>query len=237
MNSTLINQILEILRIVILGLGTILAVRTTKFLVHQENVEHLHRVKRNVIVWLMWGMMFLFLSSLTREIFPLLKISSNWTEGILIFHYLLFIIALTHFWKSSSKVHHLNSKDKWFFLGIVGMVLLWLIYLEFELVLPNSSQPTFSILSPLIISLMFVLSYPIHVRIRAGLIDRSLGYISTGVFLFFLGYMLQAYLSSKSDLPSILTVIPNLFYLLSAGYYLVGFKVGRRKFVSNLRKL
>lgn len=233
MEIEIITQILEGLKSAVLIIGLFLSFRAVKVLVQYESTERMHYIKKNVFVWLMWGMLFLVIATLGKNISLTFGGEFILWEVFLILHYLFFIFALVYFWKSSGQLHQISSREKIFLVGVVCLVLVGVVYLLSYVVLSHSAENlverTLNWLYPIMISLMFISTYAVHSRVRAKLINRSLGYISNGIFLYFLGYLLYVYMHFGESKLSFLSIVYSGLFLLSAGYYLLGFLVAKKR--------
>jgi|GEM_PF-2441176 len=234
MNTELITQILEGLRSVTLLFALFFALFTVKTLMHKESSHIAHGIKRKVFLWLMWGTFFLMAGVLLHYLSLTFNYSWEWVELLFILHYFFFLVAFAYFWNSSGKFHQLNHRDRWFFLGFVVLVLMATTYLLWGVVLPGldqviSIENILNVLYPLFLALILVLTYSVHARVKAGLIDRSLWYIANGVFIYFIGYYLYTFTNFKENAFTFLPVIYEGLFLLSSIYYLLGFAVARKK--------
>ncbi|MEK6938104.1 MAG: hypothetical protein AABX04_03595 [Nanoarchaeota archaeon] len=234
MEIEIITQILEGVRSALLLIGLFLSVKAVKALVQHESTERMHLIKKNVFVWLMWGMFFLVIATVGKNISLTVGATSLVGDGFLIVHYFFFLLAFSYFWKSSGKLHQLSQREKIFLVGVICLVLIGVVYLIYSLILPGETsgkglEKVLHWLYPIIVSILFLSTYSVRSRVRAKLIDRSLWYISNGVFFYFLGYICFSYVYfSGSKLPY-LPLIYTFLFIISAGYYVLGFLVARKK--------
>lgn len=233
--ATVIFQILDALNLVLLFIGVYTALRATKEIVsfghphHETNV-----IKKRIFPLLCWGIILL----LSGNIFHNLR--HTWGSSILSFlstiflwlSYILFIIGLGYFWYATKEMHHISTKERWFFAGMVGLVVMWNTHLLVKIIIPVLSAVTtlgkiVLVINPILISIMFILTFAVHPRIKAGVVDSSLGYISSGVFVYFLGFMLSQFSLGKETM--IILISSGILMLISSAYYWLGFVVARKK--------
>ncbi len=233
MDIELILQNLETLNLIVLFFGICAALKATKNL---SSFGHPHHetdiIKKKIFPLLCWGMIALFGGNWIRDMTRMF-----WGSDLLLMFsfigiwisYVLFITAFGYFWYATKEMHHISTKERWFFAGVVGLVIMWNAYL-FQAIIPALSlATTFSkivlIINPALISMMFILTFAVHPRIKAGVVDSSLGYISNGVFIYFIGAMLIQH-TPRTVIP---VIASGVLMLISSGYYWLGFVVARKK--------
>ena len=233
MEIEIVTQALEGIRSALLIIALFLGFKAAKALAQDESTDRIHLIKKNVFVWLMWGILFLVIANLGKNISLTLGTEFIWWDLFLIIHYFFFLFAFAYFWKSSGQLHHLSSRERLFLMGVICLVLVGVVYLLTYIILPHPPENVFErILNwfyPVITSLLFIFTYAVRSRVRAKLIDRSLWYISNGVFFYFLGYLLYVYVHLGESEWSFLPIVYTGLFLLSAGYYLLGFLVAKKK--------
>jgi hypothetical protein len=234
MEFSLITQVMEVLRLVILSISLIIAVLATRSLVQSESNDFFHQIKRKVFVWLMWGIFFLVIGSIGKYITDLQGKTVWIWEVFFLLYYLFFLISFIYFWKISGKVHQMNAKEKVLFLGVICLVVVILGWFFTTLILPaNFKQSNLIQIAPaaypLIISLLFLSTYVVHSRVRVKIIDRSLGYIASGIFVYFVGYLIYTYNYFSQSQWEFFPLIYVSLFLISSFYYLLGFLVAKNK--------
>jgi hypothetical protein len=154
--------------------------------------------------------------------------------------YLLGIIAFSYFWYRSAKFHKLRVIDSLFFSGVFAAILLWIYYL-FRASIINSAG-SLSLLGkivylvhPFAVSLIFLLTLIIHPAHKANVIRTPLWYLSSGVFAYFLGYMVMIYAFIRSA-PRLIAILYTVLFLLSAMYFALGFFAASKKFGQSNQK-
>ncbi len=204
----------------------------TKSLVSQQENDLNHLLKKKVFLLLMWGMFFLVIASLVKYFS---SAQGKLVGEILFFsYYLLFLIAFIYFWKGSATLHRITSREKILLLGMICLILVILGYFFTSLILPvgfnKVNLEKVNVAAQLLfISGLFLSTYVVHSRVRARIIDRSLSYISSGVFIYFVGYLIYTYVYFSNSSSKMLLLFYNILFLLSSGYYLLGFWVARKK--------
>ncbi len=235
MITELILQVIRVIGLAMLLCGIYAALKATKNIV---NFGHPHHetdiIKKRMFPLLCWGVICLFLGNLIQVITQFEENGSLSNSGTIILwlSYVLFIFALGYFWYATKEMHHISTKERWFFAGVVGLVILWSAYLFIQIILPFASALTTlekitSAISLILVSAMFILTFAIHPRIKAGVVDSSLGYISSGVFMYFLSFMLAQYGLGKENI--IIQFASTILILISSAYLWIGFVVARKK--------
>jgi hypothetical protein len=231
----IIISILDVLNLILLFIGVYAALRATKDIVdfghphHETNV-----IKKKIFPLLCWGMIFLLGGNLAQSGTQFLENNLLLILGTILIwlSYVLFIIGLGYFWYATKEIHHISTKERWFFAGVVGLVVIWNSYLFVKIIFPVLSMITtmgkiILIINPILITMMFILTFAVHPRIKAGVVDSSLGYISGGVFVYFLGFMLIQYTLITENI--IIVMISGILIIISSAYYWLGFVVARKK--------
>lgn len=233
--ATLTIQILEVLNLVLLFAAVYAALKATKEIVSFGHPHHeTDTIKKKIFPLLCWGIVLLFGGNLFKSVtlfwennfFSSISTIFSWLS------FLLFSFALGYFWYATKQMHHISTKERWFFAGMVGLIIIWNIYLLIQIIIPIiSTATTFNkivlIFNPILISVMFVLTFAVHPRIKAGVVDSSLGYISSGVFVYFMGFMLSQFELGKETM--IISIASGILMLISSAYYWLGFVVARKK--------
>jgi glucan phosphoethanolaminetransferase (alkaline phosphatase superfamily) len=112
-------------------------------------------------------------------------------------------------------------------------VLIWIYYLFRSTIIAHpvlaANQGIIFFLHPLAVALIFLLTLIIHPAHKAKVIRTPLWYVSSGVFLYFLGYMIMAY----SFIKPVAKLIPLLYttlLFLSSAYFALGLFAASKKF-------
>ena len=241
MDTELLLQNLEVLNLILLFFGICAALKaTTKISSFGHPHHETDKIKKKVFPLLCWGMIFLFGGNWIRNMTRMF-----WGSDLLVMFsfigiwisYALFIAAFGYFWYATKEMHHISTRERWFFAGMVGLVIIWNAYL-FQAIIPTLSlTTTFGkialIINPTLISVMFILTFAVHPRIKAGVVDSSLGYISSGVFVYFVGFILIQH-TSETVIP---VIVLGILILISSAYYWLGFVVARKKVLKIQRTL
>ena len=192
-------------------------------------------IKRFVFAALTLTVAFLALGFIIENFYGLLDPGFKALSVILFsISYLLGIIAFSYFWHHSAKFHKLQVIDSLFFSGVFAAILLWIYYL-FRASIINSAG-SLSLLGkivylihPFAVSLIFLLTLIIHPAHKANVIRTPLWYLSSGVFAYFLGYMVMIYAFIRSA-PRLIAILYTMLFLLSAMYFALGFYAASKKF-------
>jgi hypothetical protein len=164
-------------------------------------------------------------------------IDKNFTPAGTIFFslaYILLLIAFAYFWHDSSRFHRLHISEPIFFLGVFAGVMLWLYYMMRITVQANAAglsllNKIILFIHPLVVTIIFLLTLIIHPAHKAKVIRTPLWYISSGVFLYFIGYNIMAY-SFVRPAAKLIPLLYTILLFLSAVYFTLGFFVASRKF-------
>ncbi len=232
---TITLQVLEALNLVLLFGGVYAALRATKEIAGFGHPHHeTNMIKKRIFPLLCWGMIFLLGGNLLQSAVKFWENNLLLMMGTLFIwlSYVLFIIGFGYFWYATKEMHHISTKERWFFAGVVGLVVIWNTYLFIEIIIPALSAVTtlgkmILVTNPILISMMFILTFAVHPRIKAGVVDSSLGYLSSGVFLYFLSFMLAQYALGTENI--IIRFASTLLILISSAYLWLGFVVTRKK--------
>jgi glucan phosphoethanolaminetransferase (alkaline phosphatase superfamily) len=84
-------------------------------------------------------------------------------------------------------------------------------------------------LHPLAVALIFLLTLIIHPARQAKVIRTPLWYVSSGVFLYFIGYMIMAY-SFIKPVAKLIPLLYTILLFLSSVYFALGLFAASRKF-------
>jgi FtsH-binding integral membrane protein len=84
-------------------------------------------------------------------------------------------------------------------------------------------------LYPVLVSLIFIFTLVVHPRMKARIIRTPLWYISSGVFTYFIGYMIYTYSLWNTTQPFVPAVY-SAFLMISAAYFCLGFYAAKRKY-------
>jgi hypothetical protein len=147
---------------------------------------------------------------------------------------LLVIFAFTYFWAKTAKIHKTNISDRAFFVATVCAVLTWLVFLFITSVTPNiEGEYLFAQILywfyPIATSLMFISTMVVNPRLKAAVITTPLWYISAGVFLHFIAFMINYY-TIWHPMTLFIPGIYAFLYVLSAGFFVIGFYTISRKY-------
>jgi hypothetical protein len=114
-------------------------------------------------------------------------------------------------------------------------VFIWLYYLFVLSINPGASgaglgSRLLAYSPPILVSLMFLLTLVVHPRMKAKIIRTPLWYISSGIFTYFIAYMIREYYVWNATYTFIPVVYAALM-LISSFYLCLGFFAAKRKFV------
>lgn len=227
--------IIEWLRNILLAIALLFGVRTIKALFKTDSKNQIIGMKRIVFTLIASGLSF-FLIALLIENFGGVIDKRFTPASIALFSiaYLLLLVAFAYFWHDSSKYHMLHISEPVFFLGVSAGVMLWMYYL-FRIAM-QANAAGFSlmdkfvfIIHPLAVAMIFLLTLIIHPAHKAKVIRTPLWYISSGIFLYFIGYMIMTY-SFIRPVARLIPLFYTILFFLSAAYFTLGFFAASRKF-------
>lgn len=227
--------IIEWLRNLLLVIALLYAIKTVKALFKTDSKNKVIGMKRIVFTLVAGGIAFLLLGLVAENFHGI--IDKNFTlAGIVLFSiaYILLLMAFIYFWHDSSRFHLLNISEPIFFLGVCAGVMLWLYYIiRITLEANAGGMPLLNkviyFIHPLAVSIIFLLTMIIHPAHKAKVIRTPLWYISSGVFLYFLGYNIMIY-SFVKPVARLIPLLYTVLLFLSAAYFTLGFFVASRKF-------
>ena len=223
------------LNIVLLAIASYLSIVAVKHLFSRMHPHEIMRVKRVVFSLLSVAVLLLTLANLVNVAFRFVAVAW-WLDNVLfIASYLCFAAAFGYFWYSTAKMHQLHIKEPIFMLGVVCGVFIWLYYLFVLSIIPgvegaDLGSKILAYSPPVLVSLMFVLTLVVHPRMKANIIRTPLWYISSGVFMYFIAYMIREYYVWNSTY-SFIPVLYAVLLLLSSFYFALGFFAAKKKFV------
>jgi hypothetical protein len=190
-------------------------------------------LKRRVFMWLCWAMVWLFLGLLIETINEIFGIIPLWLSGVLIlFANGLWVVAFAEFWYKSASFHSLHLREK-IFGALMGILVAIGVLILIKNVLTHSSMTRFDaefylmIINIILISTALILTFVVYPRVKAGVIDNSLRYITSGIFTYFLSFLLQTYVQFSSKLLW-LDFLSWLLFFGSLVYFWCGFVAARR---------
>jgi len=236
MTMQTILLIIEWLRNILLGIALFFGIQTIKKLFKTDSKNEIIGMKRIVFTLITIALAFLTLGFIIENTQGVMSISRHSTiPSIILFFlsYLLLIFAFAYFWHDSSRFHKLHFSEPIFFLGVTAGVLIWIYYLFRSTIIAHpvlaANQGIIFFLHPLAVALIFLLTLIIHPAHKAKVIRTPLWYVSSGVFLYFLGYMIMAY----SFIKPVAKLIPLLYttlLFLSSAYFALGLFAASKKF-------
>ena len=220
----------------LLFIALFFAAWTLVHLTHFKKKKEVIRIKKVVFAWLTAGLAFIAVAFLLNNIYSYFMIHRQVSSIDLFFSlgYICFALAFGYFWYSSAKLHTMHIREPVFIIGVASGIVIWLFYLFRIVILPGSrgAHPlilTLNSFYPIIVSIIFLLTLIIHPKMKAGMIRTPLWYISSGVFMYFFAFMIYSYSVWNAE-ADILPVIYSVLFLLSAGYFLLGFYSAHRKY-------
>jgi len=224
------------MRDLILGLSLYYAFKTVGSLMrgmHQNRIMH---IKKVVFLYLGLAASFLLAGFISQD-FSLLIGKNQFgviSTALFFASNMLFIIAFSYFWHHSSKLHRLQAKEFLFFIGVIAAVFLWLHYLIINHIIPRVnilpiSDKLLLLFNPISLALAFLLTLVIHPRYKAGVIRTPPWYLSSGVFMYFIGHMMMIYHHLRQE-SAILPFIYAFLMMMSSIYFLFGFFVASKKY-------
>jgi len=234
--------IIEWLRNLLLIIALFYGIHTIKALFRADSRDNIIGMKRVVFTLIAYGLFFILIAFIIENIGGV--IDKNFTPAGTIFFslaYILLLIAFAYFWHDSSRFHRLHISEPIFFLGVFAGVMLWLYYMMRITVQANAAglsllNKIIFFIHPLAVAIIFLLTLIIHPAHKAKVIRTPLWYISSGVFLYFIGYNIMAY-SFVRPAAKLIPLIYTILLFLSAVYFTLGFFVASRKFGSSKEKI
>jgi len=233
--------VIEWLRNLLLCLALYFGVKATLNILQGNFEDKVMQIKKPVFVLLISGILLLTIAMIIENAQGILDKNFT-TASIILFSvsYALLIIAFGYLWFHSSKLHKLHIADLTFFLGVIAAVLIWVYYLLRSTIAIHSAS--LSLLNkivffyhPIAVALIFLLTLRIHPIHKAKIIQTPIWYVSCGIFTYFLGYMMLAYSFIKPP-AKLIPLLYSLFFLISAGYFVLGFLIANKKFGNDLQK-
>jgi hypothetical protein len=231
--------IIEWLRNILLGIALFFGIQTIKKLFQTDSKNGIIGMKRIVFTLITIAFAFLMLGFIIENMQGVTSISRHSTTLSIIFFsisYLLLIFAFAYFWYDSSRFHLLHVSEPVFFAGVTAGVLIWIYYLFRSTFLAHpvlaSNQGIIFFLHPLAVALIFLLTLIIHPAHKAKVIRTPLWYISSGIFMYFLGYMIMAY-SFIKPVAKLIPLLYTILLFLSSAYFALGLFAASRKFGSS----
>ncbi len=227
--------IIEWLRNLLLIIALFYGIKAIKALFSADSKNDIIGMKRVVFTLITAGIAFLLLAFIIENFNGV--INKSFTQaGIAFFSlaYILLLIAFAYFWHDSSRFHRLHISEPIFFLGVFAGVMLWLYYMMRISVQANAAglsllNKIIFFIHPLAVAIIFLLTLIIHPAHKAKVIRTPLWYISSGVFLYFIGYNIMAY-SFVRPAARLIPLLYTILLFLSAVYFTLGFFVASRKF-------
>ncbi|MBI5880973.1 hypothetical protein HZB90_02485 [archaeon] len=235
MDYAVASMLIWWLNILLLVAASCLSIVVVRLLFSKKHSKEIMLVKRVVFVLLSLAVLVLTLANLVNVAFRFVAVAW-WLDNILfIAGYICFAAAFGYFWYSTAKMHQLHIKEPIFMLGVVCGVFIWLYYLFVLSIIPGTSGAGFgsrllAYSPPILVSLMFILTLVVHPRMKAKIIRTPIWYISSGVFLYFIAYMIREYYVWNSSY-NFIPVAYIALMLLSSFYLALGFFAAKKKFV------
>jgi hypothetical protein len=234
--------IIEWLRNLLLIMALFYGIKTIKALFKADSKDNIIGMKRIVFTLIAAGLAFLLLAFIIENFHG--AIDENFTLiGVVFFStaYVLLLLAFAYFWHDSSRFHRLHISEPVFFFGVFAGVMLWMYYLFRVTVQANAADLSLLnkiifFIHPLVVAIIFLLTLIIHPAHKAKVIRTPLWYISSGIFLYFIGYNIMAY-SFIRPVAKLTPLLYTVLLFLSAFYFTLGFFVANRKFSAPEEKL
>jgi hypothetical protein len=228
----MINQVifaLNFVRNIILCLGLVYAIATARHFWKKDLADDIMRMKKPIFILLAVAMVFFTLGFLFINPYELPGEKTFTLMNTFFFtvSYAAFISALAIFWHNAGKRHKLDPREGFYFIAVLCGVIIWLHYLFESSLIPSSiSQPFYKqllfMIHPLAVSLIFLLTLGVSPRHRAKIIRAPLLYISSGIFFYFIGYMMLVDSLANPSIAALL-LLNSIIFLISAIYLFLGF--------------
>ncbi|MBN1792237.1 hypothetical protein JW826_00960 [Candidatus Woesearchaeota archaeon] len=150
--------------------------------------------------------------------------------------YALLIASLSYFWHHISRLHKAKAYEPLFFIGTAAGVFIWLHYLFEAVLIPRADlfpfyKKVLLMIHPLAVALIFLLTLTIHPARKANLIKAPLQYISSAIFLYFVGYMVLVYSIGKGASMD-LSLLHATLFLLSSVFFFIGFYIAEKTYLT-----
>jgi hypothetical protein len=224
------------LHIALLFASTFFAILTVKRLSKAKHMKKMLEIKRDTFILLTPGIAALAIAYLYQNIL-LFTGEYIFPSGADIFFsaaYILFALGLAYFAFRAMNIHKIHIKDHIFSFAVLCAVFIWLYYMFVVVIIPRSTDLPFltTLLDyayPVLVSIIFLLTLIIQPLLRMKKIRTPLWYISSGIFVYFLGYMMYTHFlwtTSAISLPPVYTAL----FMLSSIYFLLGFVAAKRKY-------
>jgi hypothetical protein len=214
---------------------------TKNFFIHKYK-EEIIRTKRFVFLFLAFGIGFLTVAFSVSNLYNFfgLDIFPSLADFFFFFAYSFFLAAFAFLWFRIKKLHKLHKSDVLFCFNVGFAILIWLYYLSTHVIAQSVSGLSgiakfLVFFYPLVVSLIFFLTLIIHPLLKAGIVSTPLWYMSSGIFLYFVGFMISFYYYWSPSLDFI-PLIYSVLFLFSSFYFVLGAFVARRRFSHRYRK-
>jgi uncharacterized membrane protein len=224
------------LQVVFLFAAVFFAVIALAKLYHKKHKTHIMLIKRKVFALIGFGVAALAVGYLVKYLYAAfsLEMFPGPQDLFFIMGYLSLAAGFAFFWYESSKLHTLHIKEPIFIFGVICGVFLWLYYLFMMSIMPNSASLSLggkllNYFYPVMVSLIFIFTLVVHPRMKARLIRTPLWYLSSGVFTYFIGFMIYTYSLWNTTLPFV-PMVYSAFMMLSALYFCLGFYAAKKKY-------
>lgn len=228
--------LLSWLQIVLLFVSVFFAVLALKGMRKRKHKQKIMQVKKMVFAWLTAAVSFLAIGLLFNSVNAIYLNYRPPSAGdvFLVLSYISFAIAFAYFWVRTHRMHKLPVKEPVFMFGVACGVFIWLYYLFQNVLICGSGGASLAVkflnyFNPIAVSVVFLLTLIIHPRLKARVIRTPLWYISNGIFMYFIAFMLYVY----SFWSITMTFIPLLYavlFFLSSGYFLLGFIAAKKNY-------
>jgi len=225
-----------------LFIAFLFSVLATRNLFIHKFREEIIRTKRLVFLFLTCALGFLTIAVSVSGLFNFfgLDVFPSVADLFFLFAYSFFLVAFAFLWFKIKRLHKLHKKDVLFCFNVGFAILIWLYYLSTNVIAQSVSG--LSVLGkfliffyPLVVSSIFFLTLIIHPLLRAGIISTPLWYVSSGVFLYFIGFMISFYYYWHPTID-VIPVIYSVLFFLSSLYFILGAFAARRTFSKSYRK-
>jgi uncharacterized membrane protein len=226
--------IMNAVRDVILIIAAALAFAALRHLHFGRHKLTIMQVKRNMFCFLAPAMVALSVAHITADVSAAIGGRAYASDILFAIGYTLFAAGFAYLWMRSTELHKLHIKEPVFISGVLCGVFIWLYYLFVLSIIPSvAAQPFLTKLAayffPIIVALIFVMTLIVHPLMKAKLIRTPLWYVSSGVFAYFIGFMMYSY--HLWNVNEFLPLFSSALFLLSSLYFLLGFYAANRKYM------
>lgn len=229
-------------RLALLIIASAYGVFAIRTLSHEKNNTPILRIKKRVFM-LLTAAVFLFTLGVGAIHFGTLFAEQNFPSAAdipIVVSHILFIAAFIYFWVKTADLHRTDMAERIFFSCTIFAALFWVVFLLIGSVMPAIEgeyliAKIFYIAYPMLVTLMFLSTLIVNPRLKAAIITTPLWYVSTAVFLHFLAFMTQYY-TIWHPMTRFIPAIYSFLYILSAGFFVIGFYTISKKYARVIHK-